>query len=286
MSESRVGRVAAALAATVWVAWASPAQAQPKTGRVSFTTGVDISHAYFFRGIRQERRAFIAQPSARGAFDLFDATAGLTDVTLTIGQWNSLHSGPSGAGGAATNVQPWYRSDFFTGVTLGLDNWQAGLTYASFMSPNDSFPTIQELALSLRMDDSALLGAFALSPHAVLAIETDGQADLGAGEGVYLELGVEPGFAPRDTTVRLTFPVTLALSLSDYYQHRITGEDSAFGYFSAGAVAALPLGVPESFGSWELSGGIRLYALGDTLEIINEGDQFQAVASIGIRIGY
>jgi len=45
MSESRVGRVAAALAATVWVAWASPAQAQPNTGRVSFTTGVEFSDA-------------------------------------------------------------------------------------------------------------------------------------------------------------------------------------------------------------------------------------------------
>ena len=40
----------------------SGAMAQPNTGNVSFATGLDFSHAYFFRGIVQERSGLIAQP--------------------------------------------------------------------------------------------------------------------------------------------------------------------------------------------------------------------------------
>ena len=102
-----------------------PAQAQGNDGKLSVSMGVDASHAYFFRGIKQERQGLVVQPFADASFALFEDGEGITDVTLTIGQWNSLHSGPSGADGPAANVASWYESDFFTGVTLGLENWEA-----------------------------------------------------------------------------------------------------------------------------------------------------------------
>ena len=49
-------------------------------------------------------------------------------------------------------------------------------------------------------DDSALLGVFSMAPHVLLAIELSGQADgsnSDTGEGVYLELGVEPGLEAK-----------------------------------------------------------------------------------------
>ena len=218
-------------------------------------------------------------------FSLFEGTEGLNSVTFTIGQWNSLHTGPSGSDGPATNVGAWYRSDFYTGFAFGVDNWDFGVTYTAYLSPNDTFGTVKEVALSMAVDDSTLLGGFSLSPHLLLAIELDGQADGGAGEGVYLELGVEPGLSLEGTPVSLSFPVTLGLSLSNYYEGT-PGNDNVFGYIDLGLVASVPLRVPESYGAWEVSGGIHLLSLGDALTSFNDDDGFEPVGTFGFNIGY
>ena len=139
----------------IWsvVAWGltpAVALAQPNTGKVSVSTGLDISHAYFFRGIRQEDQGFIAQPYAEIAFDLFEDVEGLDDGRLTLGFWNSLHSGPAGSGGPSQNTTAWYRSDFYARLSLGLvREWHVDVAYTQHMSPNDTFSTVKELTLSL-----------------------------------------------------------------------------------------------------------------------------------------
>ena len=269
------------------------AYAQPNTGKVSFTTGADFSHAYFFRGIKQERKGLVAQPYADINFNVYadDDGSGLNGVTFTLGQWNSLHTGPSGQDGSAANVAPWYESDFFTGVTLAIDNWEAGITYTSYLSPNDSFGTVQELSFGLAMDDTALLGTFALQPHVLMAVEMNGQADGGDNEGVYLEFGVEPGTDVLGESVGVTFPVKIGLSLSDYFENGIDsalpgGFSDTFGYLDVAAVVAVPLPVSENYGSWELTGGLHLMALGSYLESLNESDGVQVIGSFGVSIGY
>ena len=263
----------------------SSAMAQSNSGKVSVSTGTDFSHAYFFRGIVQERSGIVAQPYMDMTFSLFEGTEGLNSVTFTIGQWNSLHTGPTGNDGPATNVGAWYESDFYTGFAFGIDNWDVGLIYTAYLSPNDSFGTVKEVALSLAVDDSAMLGRFTLSPYVRMAIELGGQADGGAGEGVYFELGVEPGLSLEGTPVSLSFPVALGLSLSDYYEGT-PGNDDVFGYIDLGLVASVPLRVPESYGAWEVSGGIHLLSLGDALTSFNDGDGFQPVGTFGFNIGY
>ena len=278
---------------SIWsvLAWGltpAVALAQPNTGKVSFSTGLDFSHAYFFRGIIQETDGFIAQPYGEIAFDLFEDTEGLNTGSLALGFWNSLHSGPSGSGGPSVNTTAWYEMDFYAGLSLGLvGQWQADVVYTQYMSPNDTFSTVKELALSLAFDDSERMGALALAPYVMLAIEASGNA-AGIDSGAYLELGVEPGLPLEDSPVSLTFPVTLGLSLSDYYQTVVgmVAENDAFGYFDLGLVASVPLLVNESYGSWEVSGGVHLLFLGDSLEALNAGDQFQAIGSFGVSIGY
>jgi hypothetical protein len=276
---------AAATVALVSGFLTSGAMAQSNNGKASFSTGVDFSHAYFFRGIVQERSGIIAQPFMDMTFSLFEATEGLNSVTFTIGQWNSLHTGPSGNDGSAANVAAWYESDFYAGFGFGVDNWDFGLTYTAYLSPNDSFGTVKETALSLSVDDSTLLGDFALSPHVLMAIELDGQADGGAGEGVYIELGVEPGLSVDGIPVSVAFPVTVGLSLTDYYEGS-PGNDDAFGYVDLGLVASTPLPLPETYGAWEVSGGVQVLLLGDALASFNGGDDVQAVGTFGFNLGY
>ena len=120
------------------------ALAQGNSQNISGNISVDFSHAYFFRGIAQESEGLVTQPAADIAWSLFEAPGrvGAPRVCPThLGVWNSLHTGPtgSGTGGSATHVRSWYESDFFTGVSLDIDNWEAGITYTSYMSPNASF---------------------------------------------------------------------------------------------------------------------------------------------------
>ena len=126
-----------------------PAYAQPRTGKVSCATDVDSSRAYFFRGLKQAREGFVAQSYADINFDVYanDDGVGLTGVTFTMGQWNSPYTGPSGSdrplsGPRPGNVKAWYESCFFTGFTLGIDNWKTAITYPSYLSPNDSFGAV------------------------------------------------------------------------------------------------------------------------------------------------
>ncbi len=269
-----------------WGLTPAVALAQPNTGKVSFTTGLDFTNAYFFRGIRQEDDGFLAQPYGEMTFDLFDNGEGINTGSLTLGFWNSLHSGPSGSDGPSQFTTAWYEVDFYAGLSLGLvGQWQADVVYTQYMSPNNSFSTIKEIALGLGFDDSERLGDLALSPHVALVIEVSG-AVMGPDSGVQVELGVEPGLPLEDSPLSLTFPLTLGLSLSDYYQDAL-GANDAFGYFDLGILGSVPLrGVSEAYGSWEVSGGVHLLFLGDTLEALNAGDQFQAIGSFGLSISY
>lgn len=304
-ARTRGAHARAGVAAFLLVVWFAPgsAQAQVNRGRVSFNTGIDLSHAYFFRGIKQERGGLVAQPYADINFDIYsnEDASGLTNITYSLGAWNSLHTGASGADGPAPNTAAWYESDFFTGVALTIDNWEAGIVYTSYLSPNDAFSTTQELALSLSMDDTELLGNFALFPHVLLAIETSnsrpnngtsGGADGGASEGVYLELGVEPVLPIVDPEIAsVSFPVTLGLSLSNYYENGLPlGHpdrlNDGFGFFSVGATVAFPLPVSENYGAWALTGSLQFMTLGNYLEVLNDGDGGQVLGVFGFSIGY
>lgn len=265
------------------------ARAQDNSEQISGSLSVDFSHAYFFRGIRQEREGAVTQPAADIGWLLYrePGAAGLHTVSFQLGLWNSLHTGPSGSDGPATHVQSWYESDFFTGFTLGLDNWEAGVTYTSYMSPNGSFSSIQELALSLSMDDEAFFGQFAMNPHVMLAIELDGQADGGESEGVYLEFGVTPGLAFAGGAASLSFPATFGLSMSNYYESGPGGVSSGFGFFDIGADVAYPITImPAGYGDWELSGGLHILSLGEYLEEVNEDDAAQVIVSFGVSMGF
>lgn len=266
------------------------ALAQGNSQNISGNVSVDFSHAYFFRGIAQETDGLVTQPAADIAWSLFEApdASGLQGVSYYLGLWNSLHTGPTGSGtsGNATHVRSWYESDFFTGVALDIDNWEAGITYTSYMSPNASFNSVSEMAFSLAMDDEAYFGRLAMNPHVVLAVELDGQRDAGESEGVYLEIGVEPGLPVMNGRAAITFPVTFGFSMSNYYENG-DALSSGFGYLDVGADLTYPLPMmPAGYGDWEVSGGIHLLTLGDFLEAVNGGDGTQPLGFFGFNIAF
>jgi len=258
----------------------------PNTGKLSFSIGSDITTAYYFRGIVQEKDGFIMQPHAEVAVSLFEARGAITEVTATGGIWNSVHSEQTGASGDGSDN--WYEADLYGGVSVGvLEALEAGVTYIAYTSPSNAFATVQEVDFSFGFDDGNFLGPLALSPSVTLAVETENAA-FGENEGIYLELGVQPGLTLREDgryPLSLSLPLTLGLGPRDYYE--TDNDDDTFGYFDGSIVAAVPLAlIPEKYGAWEASAGVHFLTLGNNLQSANGGDSFEVIGIWGLALSY
>lgn len=255
-------------------------------GRVSLAAAYDFTNAYMFRGLRQDDTRVIMFPFAEARIDLHQNDAGVSDVALRIGSWNSLNTGAAGAEGPSGKL--WYESRFYT--TLGF-TFDPGVTvegtYTAYPSPNNSFSTVKEFGIRVAGDDRVPVAGLALRPYGMLAFEFDtapglGQADGGLNRGTYLELGVAPGIT--DTNWAVSFPIKVGLSLADYYE--LAGEDHKFGYLSLGAVASVPVVRSPSYGTWDVHGGFEFQSLGDTPEAFNGGDQSKVIGTVGVGFSY
>jgi hypothetical protein len=79
-------------------------------------------------------------------------------------------------------------------------------------------------------------------------------------------------------------PAKVGLSLKDYYE--LNGVDQTYGFFDVGALATIPLGLPDSVGAWNLHGGVDVIAMGDKAKAANGGNGSKVVAMVGIGVTY
>lgn len=296
LSMSRVRKNALALAAatcTTLILASTPASAQdaaatdPNPGALTITGSVDFLNQYMFRGIRQNSTGFVTWP----AFDLglaaYSGDGGLKSVSINFGTWNSLNSGDTGQDGPSGKL--WYESDFYATVGFGFGGGSSfSTTYTAYTSPNSGFTTVKEIMFKYALDDSGYLGKAAIKPYLAIAQEFDtdiatGQADGGANAGTYMEIGFAPGYAASKASI--AFPIKVGLSLSDYYENPLTGEDSKFGYFSIAGIVTVPIAT-GSFGSWNIHGGVEYQALGDTTKFFNGDEGNQVIGSFGLGFSY
>ena len=297
LSMSRVRKNAQALAAATCTtlilastpAWAQDAaSADPNPGALTITGSVDFLNQYMFRGIQQNNTGFATWP----AFDLglaaYSGDGGLKSVNINFGTWNSLHTGDTGKDGPSGKL--WYESDFYATVGFGFGGGSSfSTTYTAYTRPNSGFTTVKEVMFKYALDDSGYLGKAAIKPYLAIAQEFDtepgvGQADGGANAGTYMEIGFAPGYAASKASI--AFPIKIGLSLSDYYENPLTGEDSKFGYFSIAGIVTVPLGGTTSYGAWNIHGGVEYQALGDTTKFFNGDEGNQVIGSFGLGFSY
>jgi hypothetical protein len=296
------------LATALWLS-ASPAFAQEdgapaiNSGSVSLSLGFDVTTQYMFRGIFQEDQGLIIQPWGEVGFNLHEADSGITSVDLTIGIWNSFHSGPSGNGAGAGGVHgpgAWYEADLYAGVGLTFsDVVEVSVTYVSLSSPDPAGNMFaEEILLGVALDDSASWGdGFdGLQPYIMFAFEIDGASDgVGNGGDVYFEFGIEPSFEVLQSEtlpVTLSVPVTVGLSLDDYYEFDQDGDgdtdDDTFGYIDVGFVLGMPAWfIPSDYGDWSMAMGVHLIFLGDATEAGNSAtDDSEIIGTFGLSMEY
>jgi hypothetical protein len=270
-------------------AWAQDAPtADPNPGALTITGSIDFLNQYMFRGIRQNSTGFATWPAVDLGIAAYSGDGGLKSVTVNFGTWNSLHSGDTGSDGPSGKL--WYESDFYATLGFGFGGGSSfSTTYTAYTSPNSGFTTVKEVMFKYALDDSGYLGKAAIKPYLAIAQEfgTDiatGQADGGANAGTYMEIGFAPGYAVSKASI--AFPIKIGLSLSDYYEDPLTGNDEKFGFFSIAGIVTVPLGGTSSFGSWNVHGGVEYQKLGTTTEFFNGGEGNQVIGSFGIGFSY
>lgn len=272
------------LVAALTLMFAGSAQAQdPNPGAITLAAGVDFPTTYFFRGIRQEVEPRITiWPYGDLGLALYSSDAVVKSAGVNVGLRNSLHTGSAGSDGPSRKL--WYEEDFYTTLTLGFARGVSlATTYTAYTYPNGGWVNVKELGLKLSQ-------ANRIAPYGLIAVELDNQADGGANEGTYLELGIGPNWPFADGKATLAIPVKVGLSLNDYYE--LSGKDNKFGFFDVGALVTVPLsGIPSNFGSWNFHAGADVLALGKYTEAANvdqEGktSNSQVIGRFGIGLSY
>ena len=269
----------AATACAMGLLLGSPVAAQtsgdPNPGAITLTGSMDASNAYLFRGIPQDDTGLILWPAAELGVALRSGGGAVRSVTANVGMWNSLHTGVTGADGPSGKL--WYESDFWTSVGVGFARGvNVAATYTAYTSPNGAFPSVKELSFK------ASAPVHGTHPYALVAFELEGQADGGAVEGRYLELGAAPSLGLRGAVVAV--PVKVGLSLDGYYEG-LRG-DERFGFFSVGASLTVPLlGERSRFGRWNVHGGADYVRLGDS-NALRLGQNTKVIISGGIGLSY
>jgi uncharacterized protein (TIGR02001 family) len=256
----------------------APAAADPNTGALTFTGGLDVPTKYMFRGLSQEADSKLTLfPYGDLGIAFYSGEGAIKTASVNFGVWNALLTGSSGLDGDTNKLH--YEEDFYATLNLGFARgFSLGTTYTAYTSPNDRFSTVQELMFKVAKSHM-------LAPYGIVAFELDGQADGGQHEGIYLELGAAPSWPLAGGKVTFAVPVKAGFSLKDYYE-RFDG-DSAFGYFQAGGLFTIPFtDATSKFGAWNLHGGVDVYALGETAKGFNNGDSGKVVASFGIGVVY
>ena len=259
-------------------AFAQSAPPDPNSGALTFTSGLDVPTKYVFRGIVQEADSKLTLfPYGDLGISLFSGEGGVKSATVNFGVWNSLMTGSSGTSGTSDKLH--YEEDFYATFGLGFAHGiSLGTTYTAYTSPNNMFNTVHEIAFKVAKSHW-------LAPYGLLAFELDGQADGGANEGTYLELGAGPSWPIAGGKATVGVPVKAGFSLNDYYEG--ADGDSGFGYFQVGGLITVPLSSAESkFGAWSVKGGVDVYALGDTPKAFNNGDRGKAVVTFGVGVVY
>jgi hypothetical protein len=263
----------------------------PNRGRVSFTIASDFTTAYFFRGIMTERDGFIWQPYGEMAINLFTGDGLLSSVDLGMGIWFSFQSEQTGATG--DGPENLYETDYYPSISASLSNGlSASVTYILYTSPNGAFSTVQQIDLGLAYDDSELLGPFAIGPTATFSFEVDNQSDAGSRKGGFMEFAGAPsidlsfpGDDAGDYPLTMSFPLSVGLSLYDYYE--FDGRNQTFGFFGFGANGGVPLAfIPDDFGEWTVNAGINVLVLSQTLKQVNNGDNPWPIGTLSIAMAY
>lgn len=246
----------------------APAQAAP--AKIPFVTGVldlPLTNTYINnRGVISEDKGIVFQPSLMLSLNFYQGDGPISNVSGTLGMWNSVHSKFRGVE-ADTTAENWFEVDLVTGLSVTfLKDWTFSLGYEYWQSPIDAFAPTQLLTLRLAYADTFLKGLMpnmpgelTINPYIFFLIELNNKAaaPLTVGESFYFELGFSPKYVFAGYPLAIELPTFLLFPGDHFYS-----TNSALGVFGTGVKVTAPLTfINERYGKWSVNGGVKYYYL-------------------------
>lgn len=264
----------------------APVQEPPPPSLIHGLVNVDFSNAYITpRGLDVQNKGLVIQPLFLLFFDLYSSkTSPINDVSLTIGDWNSVHTAIVGSGPKPGH---WNETDPLTGLTVKfLKDFQFDAFFTAFISQVDAFKDSTNVDLKLTYHDKILndrlVKGFSINPYFEMFIETSEKATVVLDEktsqqGYYFQLGADPTYAFGNIPLTLELPTYVNFPSQNFYQNFAgRGSSSTLGLFSTELKGTVPLKfIPKGYGSWSIYAGVQYYYL------INDGllDENQVLAT-------
>ncbi len=202
----------------------------------------------------------------------------LGPVDLFMGTWWDVNDNVDSAiGGQLQEVDVWF------GASVDVDRFSLAVLYQDWIYGGD---VEKILDFTIGFDDSDLLfDGFAFNPY----VTVHNRLELGAAagdEGTVIVVGIAPSFTLIDSEtypVTLTIPVASGFFLEDDFHG---GTEDGFGYVSVGASLSVPLSfIPETYGAWELHGGVTYYHTDDDV-IPNNPDEDFVTGNVGVSVSF
>ena len=293
--------LAALLALTGAPAWAADEPPPPNTGALSFTGVFNIPTSYYFRGIAQSNAGFQFQPYLELKVNLYEG--GEKDV-LTGGYVKaaSFSHFQSVAAPIGTN---YYEQDLYlTGGLVFFKRWTLEGGWNLYAYPGiGSAAQVQEVFGKVGVDDSGvwpfkLPGGqdFALSPYMLVAGETSGGADgaspYGGKRGIYLEFGIDPGYAvdfSKNWSARSISPSSWGSASMVYTCVATTTgvTDKTLRFARSRVRRRRPWRLVPSarYGKWTFSGGPHLLWLGSNNKLLAGPPNANALNGLNVTGG-
>ncbi len=294
------GALVAFLVAPAWAEDPAPSPpTTPNTGAFSFTFNLVFPTSYYFRGIAQSNAGFHFEPYAEVKVNLYEGGEKdiLTSGYFKVAGFSHFQSE------AAPITRNYYEQDLYlTGGLVLLKRLTLESGWNLYAYPSGLASQVQEVVGKVSFDDSGLWPFklpgdqdIALSPYVLVAGETSGGADgaapFGGRHGIYLEMGIDPGYTvdfSKDWSARFHLPFTLGLSLAHYYEVATsTGvTDKTFGYADQGFAADVPLKfIPARYGKWTFSAGVHLLWLGSNNKLLAGPSSASALNGLNVTGG-
>lgn len=192
---------------------------KPKSASIdiSGSVGVDVASSQVYRGVVLDNNP-VVQPRL--------------DVTVPLGADNiALKLSTAETLGTKSPLNGLTRTENEIGVAVKVGSLTVTPSYQTVYSPTSKYQSSEGVNLNLKYDDSSILGALSLKPHASVFVTTNGTNGNGVGSnGRYYEVGVAPSAKFMNTT--FSVPVNAGFGSNNYYSG-----DKSRGYTSAGVAA-------------------------------------------------
>ncbi|MGE3536909.1 MAG: hypothetical protein AB7N91_05645 [Candidatus Tectimicrobiota bacterium] len=226
-----------------------------------FITGLlDLPFSNYYltpRGVIVENAGVTFQPLLILNANMYQGDGPLTNITLTTGVWNSIHSKTRPTANPTTTPN-WNELDFIAALNVTMFKaWTFNFNYEYWLSPIDAFPATSLIQLKLSYADSFLKGLLpnlpgelTINPYINFLVELHNKTAAAAtiDESFYFELGFTPKYVFAGYPLSIELPTYFLFPGDHFYS-----TNSTLGVFGTGVKVTAPLTfIRERYGKWSV----------------------------------